>query len=279
MVDESRALVLGGGGITGVAWEIGLLAGLADAGVRADSADLILGTSAGSVVGAQLCSGTPLDELYERQLVPATGENAARLGRWALVRYVLSAIGGDDRTARARLGRQALRARTEPESQRRAVIASRLPSHDWPEHPRLLVTAVEARTGEPVVWDRDSGVPLVDAVAASCAVPLVWPPVTVSGNRYVDGGVRSPVNADFATGCSRVLIIAPTTAAIRPSGRVGRQLASLGPGVRAAVFSPDAEAGAVMGRNVLDPAFRAAAARAGRRQAVKVADAVSALWS
>jgi NTE family protein len=275
---ESRALVLGGGGVTGVAWEIGMLAGLAEAGVPIDRADLVIGTSAGSFVGALVCGGVPLDQLYERQLAPATGEITAKLGLWVLARYAVSAVGGDERKARARLGRQALRARTVPEADRRAVIAGRLPVQEWPARPRLLVTAVEAGTGEAVCWDRDSGVPLVDAVAASCAVPLVWPPMTVGGRRYVDGGVRSSVNADYAAGCSRVLVLAPITASIRASARVGRQLASLGPGVRSAVFSPDAEARAAMGRNVLDPAFRAAAARAGRRQAASVAAAATDLW-
>jgi NTE family protein len=276
---ESRALVLGGGGVTGVGWELGLLCGLAAAGVAVDAADIVVGTSAGSVVGAQLCSGVPLDELYERQLASPTGEVAATLSLGVLVRLAASGIGWDARAARARLGRRALHARTVPEMQRRAIIESRLPRHEWPAHPRLLVTAVDAETGEAVVWDRDCGVDLVDAVAASCAVPLVWPPMTVNGRRYVDGGVRSPTNADYATGCSRVVVLAPITAAIRRSGRVARQLASLGPHVRAVICSPDAEARAVIGRNVLDPARRAAAARAGRRQAADLVGAVSAVWS
>jgi len=256
-----------------------MLAGLAAAGVAIGRADMVVGTSAGSVVGAQLCSGVPLEDLYERQLRPATNEIAARFGLGLVLRYALSTIGGNDRQARARLGRWALRADTVPEATRREVIASRLPSHEWPAHPRLLVTAVEAESGEVVAWDRNSGVGLVDAVAASCAVPLVWPPMTVDGRRYIDGGARSPLNADYATGCSLVLVLAPVTAAIRRSANLGRQLASLGPQVRSIVFSPDAEAKAAMGRNVLDPAFRAAAARTGRRQAADVAEAAAAVWS
>ena len=272
-------MVFGGGGVTGVGWTIGVLAGLAAAGVPVDRADVVVGTSAGSVVGAQLTSGLPLDELYERQLRPATSEIPAKLGLGLLLRYALSGIGGDDRTARARLGRLALRAKTVPESERREVIASRLPSSEWPTHTRLVITAVDAESGEAMAWDRDSGIGLIDAVAASCAVPLVWPPVTINGRRYVDGGVRSPVNADYATGCSRVLVFAPITVAIRPSGRVNRQLAALGPGVRSAVFSPDAEARRAMGRNALDPAHRAPAAKAGRRQADRIADAVRREWA
>jgi NTE family protein len=276
---ESRALVLGGGGVTGVGWELGLLCGLAAAGVAVDAADVVVGTSAGSVVGAQLCGGVPIEELYERQLAPPTGEVAATLGLGVLVRLAASGIGWDARAARARLGRRALRASTVPEAQRRAVIESRLPAHEWPAHPRLLVTAVDADTGDAVAWDRDSGVDLVDAVAASCAVPLVWPPMTVNGRRYIDGGIRSATNADYATGCSRMVVLAPTTAAVRRSGRITRQLASLGPHVRAVICTPDAQARAAIGRNVLDPARRAAAARAGRRQAADIAGAVIAVWS
>jgi NTE family protein len=279
VADEVRALVLGGGGVTGVAWEIGLLAGLAAAGVPVRDADVVVGTSAGSVVAAQLGSDLTLDELYQRQLRPARTELTARMGPSTLLRYALSTIGGDDRAARARLGRLALRAPTMPEAERRAVIADRLPTHEWPVRPRLLITGVVAETGEAVVWHRDSGVGLVDAVAASCSVPLVWPAVTIDGVRYVDGGLRSPVNADLAAGCDRVLILAPTRATLRRSGRVERQVAALGPGVRSVVVSPDRPARTAIGRNVLDPAFRAAAARAGHTQAASVADAVAAAWT
>jgi NTE family protein len=278
-VDDRRALVLGGGGITGVAWETGLLAGLSAAGVPVDRPDLVVGTSAGSVVGAQLASGTPLEELYERQLAPVSGQPAPAVGIRVIAGFMASAFGSDDRKARARLGRRALRATTAPESTRRDVIAQRLPSHDWPSSTDLVVIAVAAETGDVAAWRRESGVPLVDAVAASCAVPVVWPPMTVDGRRYVDGGVRSPVNADYATGCERVLVLAPTTAAFRRSGRIPRQLASLGTGVRSLVISPDAAARAEMGRNVLDAAFRAASARAGRRQAEHAVAAVADLWA
>jgi len=130
-----------------------------------------------------------------------------------------------------------------------------------------------------VVFDRDSGVSLVDAVAASCAVPLVWPPVTIDGQRFMDGGVRSITNADLATGCGRVVVIAPNTAAVRRADRVQAQLATLGPSVRAAIVTPDAEARRAIGPNVLDPARRAVSAEAGRRQAALVVDRVRAVWA
>ncbi|WBC15992.1 patatin-like phospholipase family protein [Micromonospora sp. WMMA1998] len=274
-----RALVLGGGGVTGVAWEVGLLAGFAGRGLRLDEADLVVGTSAGSVVGAQVRSGTPLAELYEAQLRPPRDEVPARLGAGVLLRWAWAGGRGRDAArARARIGAMALSARTPSEQSRRAVIAARLPSSQWPAA-RLLVTAVEAVSGEFVVFDADSGVPLADAVGASCAVPGVWPPVTVGGRRYVDGGVRSPVNADLAAGCGQVVVLAPTTAAVGPMPRLAAQVGALRKaGARVAVVSPDRAARTAIGRNVLDPARRAASARAGFAQAEAVAHEVSAVW-
>jgi NTE family protein len=274
-----RALVLGGGGVTGIAWETGVLAGLAEAGVDLTSADVVVGTSAGSVVGAQILSGVALEDLYAGQLADATLETSARIGTTAVLRFVIASLWPrDEERARARLGRAALRARTVAGSEPKAVIEQWVPSRAWPER-RLLITAVDAETGEARVFDRDSGVPLPDAVAASCAVPLVWPPITINGRHYVDGGVRSITNADLAAGCDRVVVLAPVTGALRRSGRIGSQLASLGSSIRSVVISPDAQARKAIGRNVLDFAHRAASARAGRAQSVSVSAAVVSLWS
>jgi NTE family protein len=276
-----RALVLGGGGITGIAWELGLIAGLADAGVRLEDADVVIGTSAGSVVGAQVLSGTPVQQLYEAQLRPPSGEIAASLGLGGIARWIFTSLSSrDEATTRARIGRMALSAKTAATAeQRRDVIASRLPSQEWPTRARLLVTAVEASTGAFRVFDRDSGVPLADAVAASCAVPLVWPPIPIDCTAYVDGGVRSPANADLAAGADRVVVIAPIARAVRASGRVDRQLAELGPGVRTVTVTPDQTTRKAFGRNALDPSRRAPSARAGRQQSSAVLDAVRAVWS
>lgn len=278
MQNSRKALVLAGGGITGIGWELGILTGLADAGLDLSDADVVIGTSAGSVVGAQLTSGVPLQDLYAEQLRDAGAEIAARLGTGFRFRFVVaSAWPGGDQQARIRIGKQALAARTVPESERRAVIEHRLPNREWPDR-RLLIPVVEATTGEVSVFDRDSGVPLVDAVAASCAVPMVWPPMTINGRRYIDGGVRSIANADLATGCGRVVVLAPMTVSLRRSGRISQQLATLGPKVHSAVISPDEQSRRAMGRNVLDPAFRAAAAKAGRAQAATVRDRVAVVW-
>jgi NTE family protein len=195
-----------------------------------------------------------------------------------LLRFVIAGLlPGSDQRARARLGKFALAAKTVPESDRIAVIEERLPVKEWPER-GLLITAVETTTGELKVFDRDSGVSLVNAVAASCAVPVVWPPVTIDGHRYMDGGARSVANADLAKGYGRVVVLAPVTASLRRSGRIGEQLAGLGKHLHAVVVSPDADAKAAIGRNVLDPARRAASAKVGRAQARSVRDAVAVVW-
>ncbi len=272
-----RALVLGGGGITGIAWELGMLAGLRECGVDLTGADLLIGTSAGSVVGAQVATGVDVEERYTAQLAPPTGEIAAVLSRVTLLRLGLAVLGSrDPQRRRARLGSVALRTRAGPESERIEVIGARLPVHEWPER-ALRVTAVNAHSGEFRVFDRDSGVPLVAAVAASCAVPGVWPPVTIGGERYVDGGMRSTVNADLAAGVPRVLVLAPI---VRGFGtRVAAQVETLrAGGAEVALLHPDAAALAAIGRNVLDPARRAAAARAGWAQAAVVAGEVAAIW-
>ena len=183
-----HALVLGGGGVAGVAWMTGLLAGLAAGGQDVTGADLVIGTSAGATVAAQLGSGLPLDELLARQVEPAKQAReitvALDLEKFAAdVQPFLAGASTPDAQLRG-FGQFALRAPTVPEAERRAVIEGRLPSHDWPARP-LQLTAVDCASGELVVFDASSGVSLVDAVTASCAVPGVWPPVSIGGRRYM----------------------------------------------------------------------------------------------
>ena len=275
------ALVLGGGGVTGIAWEIGVLAGLAAAGVDLSAADVIVGTSAGSVVGALIASGDGLEDLYAGQLrPPSVSGKAARLGRLNLLRFLIASVWpGTDQAARARIGRMAVAARTAATSAERvAVIRQAIRDRSWPER-RLLITAVDALTGDARVFDRESGVSFVEAVAASCAVPLVWPPVRIDGRDYVDGGVRSIANADLAVGAARVVVLAPVNVALRRSGRIARQLAALGADVRSIVVTPDAASRVAIGRNVLDPARRAVSAQAGRQQGVVIAAALAEVWT
>ncbi|MEV6549446.1 patatin-like phospholipase family protein [Streptomyces sp. NPDC051597] len=276
------ALVLGSGGITGVGWEIGMLYGLAEAGVDVSGAGLVVGSSAGSVVAAQITSGRiGLRQLYERQLAPPDGEIPAQLGPAALLRFARAAL--TSRTPEEygrKLGRVALARSAGPQAARRKVIAGRLVSHTWPQDRRLKITAVAADSGELRVFDRDSGVGLVDAVAASCAVPGVWPAVTIEGRRWIDGGAHSPANAQLAAGYDRVLVLAPLALGGGPLDSPRTQVARLiGAGARVELITPGSAARRAFGRNSLEPARRAPAARAGRAQAAAHAAAVAELWA
>lgn len=276
---DRRALVLGGGGVTGVAWEIGLIAGLAELGVDLAAADVIIGTSAGSVVGADLSCGEEPEALYRGQLAPPAPEPAARIGLGSIGRLVwVMTTSRDPVRAGVRIGRWALAARTMPEAERRKVFEGRLAASSWPDK-ALKVTAVDARTGEFAVFDSAGEASLVDAVGASCAVPGIWPPVTIGNRRFMDGGMRSIANADLAAGYERVVIVAPVAQGLGPMTSPRRQAAVLAAsGARVALVRPDRVALRAIGRNVLDLSRRAAAARAGRAQAVAEAAAVRAVW-
>jgi NTE family protein len=274
-----RALVLGGGGITGVAWETGLIAGLAEAGIDLAAADVIIGTSAGSVVGADLAAGQDPETLYRAQLAPPDPEPPVRISWRSLARVLwVMSTSRDPLRARARIGHWALAARTMPEADRRKVFEARLPTSQWPGRP-LKIAAVDARTGELAVFDSAGQAGLVDAVGASCAVPGVWPPVTIGERRFVDGGVRSVANADLAAGYERVIIVAPVAQGIGHITSPRRQAAELAAaGARVLLVRPDRAAARAIGRNVLDLSRRAAAARAGRAQAASEAAAIQAVW-
>jgi NTE family protein len=271
-----RALVLGGGGITGIAWMWGIMAGLKTAGVDLTGTDLVVGTSAGSVVGAQVASGLDPEERYQEQLAPPDGEIGAAMGPGLLLRYGLTLVGPSAPIKRrARMGRLAVRTAAVDEAQRIAVIESRLPVREWPDTP-LRITAVDIETGEFRAFDRDSGVALVRAVAASCAVPGVWPPVTIDGRRYMDGGVRSGANADLAAGYERIVVVAPLPRGMGASAFT--EVAKLRASARVELVVPDDMARKSFGRNVLDPARRPAAARAGLAQSASVIDRVRSVW-
>jgi NTE family protein len=282
----TRALVLAGGGVGGIAWELGLITGLHRGGIDVTRPDLILGTSAGSTVGAQIASGTSLDDLGAVQLAEETREISVDLDVEAFRATMadLVADAPDRATALARIGRMALGADTVPEPVRRAVIAARLPVHEWPApgpasgpQTRLAVTVVDTASGAFSLLDRDSGVGLVDAVAASCAVPGVWPPVTIGDRRYVDGGVRSITNADQAAGHDRVLVAVPVPVEGPVADQLDTELGRLD-GAATMVVAVDEASVAAIGPNPLDPSRRPLAYRAGLAQGEAAAAGVKAFW-
>lgn len=260
-------LVLAGGGVTGIAWEIGVLLGLRDEGVDlASRVDRVIGTSAGSVVGAQLLGGPDLDVLFGAQISDEHHEISPDLDLDLLVRVFGLMVDGGTTTndQRRAIGELALGADTVDEITRRRVIEHRLTGIDWPDRD-LIVTAIDAHSGEFVIWNKHSGVALVDAVASSCAVPGVWPCVTIGDRRYYDGGLRNGANAILAEGSDTVYLIAPRVAG--PSPAVDAEVHTLRrSGAVVHVIETDAETAAAVGINSLDPAFRRPAATNGRRQ-------------
>jgi NTE family protein len=283
-VTSRRALVLAGGGLAGIAWETGVLRGIADESPAAArlllESVVLVGTSAGSTVVAQLGSGRSLDVLFDRQTAEASSEIDPGVDIEAITELFLDALQKprdgtwNKTTSLARIGAVALATQTVSENVRREVIAQRLPSHEWPDR-ALRVTAIDTATGEFVVFDRDSGVGLIDAVAASCAVPGAWPPVTIAGRRYMDGGVNSTVNVSVADDCDVAVVLVPAGAdAPSPFGPgPAAEIAAFG-GRTCTVFADD-DSLAAFGANPLDPRCRVGSATAGRAQGRREAAAVA----
>lgn len=263
----STALVLAGGGVTGIAWETGVLRALRERGVDLPAvADTIIGTSAGSTVGAQIATGRDVDELFEQQLDEVHNEISPRLDVELLTAIFGMMTDGCTRSddERRSIGELALRAPTVDEPTRRAVIAGRIGTDEWPQR-RLVVTAIDAATGGFVTWDASSGVSLVDAVASSCAVPGVWPCVSINGRRYYDGGLRNSANAFLADGHDDVWVLAPLTGGASPAVLEEIETLRRG-GSRVRFISADEKSVEAMGPNSLDPRFRPPAAENGHRQ-------------
>jgi NTE family protein len=288
------ALVLGGGGSAGNAWLIGVIAGLFEAGLDVTEADLIIGTSAGSTTAAQITSATPAELLADilgassqPRTVPV-GSDGGRVRIRPAADHLertsrIIAAAEDAADMRRRLGVAALEmdAASDGSGQRwRATVAARLPSQRWPERP-MLITAVDARTGEPVVFDRRSGVDLVDAVAASCASGFAY---SIVEKRYIDGGYRSNAeNADLAAGYTRVLVLSPFGGRSRTPVDWGMHLATQvdelrARGSRVETIFPDSSSRTAFGDNVMDLSTRPPAARAGYNQGRARAEQLTEFW-
>jgi NTE family protein len=302
---HNLALVLGGGGAAGNAWEIGIIAGLAEAGLdMTEAADLVVGTSAGATAAAQVRSGMPpaglLASVLSEPVQPA-GQHRERPPSlpMATVFERMRTIGAaatsaaDLQRAMSAFGLESDSILGPAAEQRRAMVAARLPRPEWPDRP-MIVTAVDAHTGELAAFDRDSGVDLVDAVTASCALPGLVPTHSINGTRYIDGGVRSTENADLASGYANVVVISPLGGrtrtppeegqfeGLRRSPEWGTDLASQVEALRkqgshVEVITPDADSRTAMGTNQMDPATRIPAARAGYAQGKQEAARVTLL--
>lgn len=277
----TRAVVLGGGGPVGIAWESGLLAGLADHGVDLSSADRIVGTSAGSNVGAHLALGRDLREAVasrsssERRDLGGISSD----GIEGLMEVMIQAAssGKGDEEVRAEIGRYALSRETMPEERFAAYFAD-LAGAEWP--PTYSCTAVRATTGEFVVWDASSQVDLELAVASSCSVPGVFPPITIDGERYIDGGMRSALNADLAEGCDRAVVVSVMDTSVPGATRPGELDALRAAGTAVELIEPDEAMKEITGGGLflMDVGRVPAAHDAGVALSAAIADRVGAFW-
>lgn len=289
-----RALVLGGGGSAGNAWLIGVLAGLAGAGLDVTQADLTIGTSAGATAAAQLVGATPAEQ-YAAILAATPPRRPASAGPTGAPRPAANhmerltgiiASATDPADMRRRLGAATLEADASSDgsgqARWRATVATRFSRHEWPER-TILLTAVDAETGQPTVFDRHSGVDLVDAVAASTSNGFGVGPYGIGDHRYLDGGYRRNENADLAAGYRRVLVLSPlggrTLTPLEWEQQLAVQVDELSAaGSRVEAILPDAESLEAFGDNMMDLATRVPAARAGYRQGQSLAERVAALW-
>ncbi|MFJ9367840.1 patatin-like phospholipase family protein [Nocardia sp. NPDC101769] len=263
-----RSVVLGGGGVPGTAWMAGLAAELRRRGIDLGSADSIVGTSAGAVVGAALIAGRNLDSFADDPRPPGSTEppSVVKPELVAAVFSVLSDRTLDRDAARRKVGRMAM-AEEPAQPAHIAPMEWLVGGNDWPDR-RLRIVVVDAASGQRQVWDSGSGVPLATAVAASRSLPGAFPPVVVGDRYYIDGGVWSPTNADLAADSDVVLVVEPLAHRV-PSEQVRAELATI---VTDTVvrFRPDAATIDVFNAFATDPDVLASwpeAFQAGIRQA------------
>ncbi|WP_331767583.1 patatin-like phospholipase family protein [Embleya sp. NBC_00896] len=257
----TRALVLGPGGVAGTAWLAGLVVGLRRAGVDLADADLIVGTSAGAIVGAMIATGQDPSRLAT---LNGSGNGTAGPDKSAEVFATLGDPTLDHGEKLRRIGRAALTADVPPEQNHLDRTAALITARDWPEQ-RLLITAVDTETGEAAVWDQDGDASLLSAVASSYAVPGLYPPVTINGHRYMDGAFRGGANADLAADADTVVVIEPL-GHVFPSGA-------------AVSITPDEATLAAFGPDLHDLSAWEASFEAGLRQGAPAAERIGGLWN
>jgi NTE family protein len=295
--EHRRALVLHGGGSAGNAWEIGVIAGLFNAGVDVTEADLIIGTSAGATATAQVTNASPTELLTA--ILDAPSPQRGDPGRPSVGRPPMGpvidhmertnriiAAAKDAADMRRRMGAAALEmdAASDGSGQERwrAIVAARLPSHRWPER-AILITAVDARNGKPVVFDRHSGVDLVDAVAASTANGFGVAPFGIGDVRFIDGGYRRNENADLAVGYERVLVLSPFGGRSRHPDEWRMQLAAQVDELRSTgstveTIFPDRYSLDAFGSNMMDLSRRRPSALAGYEQGMAHGERLTKFW-
>ncbi len=246
---HTRAVVFGGGGPVGIAWQLGLATGLAAHDVALREADAVIGTSAGAATGAAVTAGLDLGAIVTAMAAALPLPRDRPFDLAAMQAAFLDATTSSPDAPLAAIGKLALDADTVPEDDfvgHEPFV--RYHGVAWP--PAFACTGIDATTGEPRVWTAADKADLDRAVAASCAVPTLFPPVTVGGTRYVDGGMASPLNVHVAAGHARVLVVSCMTLtlvggdlAAALDASTSRQLAEIealrGTGAEVVVLQPD----------------------------------------
>lgn len=268
-----RALVLGSGGATGIAWELGVLSGLSRAGLRLDP-ELVVGTSAGAVVAALLTTdGLPVGPQGDRS------KRAGRLGVPDLARLLAAQLYPSRRHAIAWLGTRASKSWT-PQAEQRWIdlVAPGLAGRPWPA--QLVIIATDAASGRPAFFSARRPVDLAAAVAASCALPGVFPAVRIDGRLHFDGGLRSPANLDVATGASAVIALAPLSGAVRVHRRPRHQATQLQrAGTPVVLIEPGLAGRVALGADLLAPDRAERAFAAGELDAERNLQAALTAWA
>jgi NTE family protein len=268
-VTVDSAVVLGPGGPAGTAWMAGLAGGLRREGVDLGAAGLIVGTSAGAIMGAILASGGDLGRLAA---LPAPADAGGRVRtdqeRLAEVFATLGDHGLERAEALRRVGRLAVSASTGTQEAAIARIRFLIGAVEWPDRP-LLIPSVDAETGEAVIWDRHGAASLPEAVAASTAFPATAPPITIDRRRYIDGALRAGTNADLAGDASVLVVVEPMAHAY------GTSSTPAGPKVVVRLV-PDANAIEALGPDMTDLTAWVPAYQSGVRQAPDAAQRIRA---
>jgi NTE family protein len=262
------ALVLSGGGYAGGAWMLGLIAGMRAGGVDLGAADLVVGTSAGGRTGAILTTGL-LDRavsMHRSGALPRLELPATLPDFLAAVTTITAEAKGDQLEAARRIANlEPLGDKLVEDADRRRVIAEYVPVREWPAR-RLVITAVDAADGRRVTFDASSGVALHDALAATSALPGLFPLAPIDGGLFADGGLSSPYNADLAAGCDSVTVLSPLPVNVYLRRLLEAETAALGD-AHVRVIVADQAALAAIGPDSLSIDAAPAALEAGMAQA------------
>jgi NTE family protein len=284
-IGKDRALVLGGGGEYFIAWLLGFARGLRSAGVPYGLADVIVGTSAGAIVGTAVAADhlallrDDIDFFGQfpkllTDLIPARASNPSQVRARDLAQ---AARDGDAATIQS-IGRGAMAARNPPVRNLELMIDVLSLGRSWPS-PRFHATTTDCYTGERLVLSQSSNIPISHAVCASASLPGVCGPTWIGDRLCMDGAMCSTsTHVDLIAGAKRALVVALTDKALRFSGipnDIEQELRTVeAAGTKVLLIAADPAK-----VDLLSPAEIEPALKAGRDRAVREADRIKAFWA